>query len=136
VALATVVVLAAVAVALPGGAGGARAADRVALVCVGLLIAAGLSVLAAPYVRADGPGVTVRNLTRRRQLEWAEIVSLRLRRGDPWLMIDLTDGTTLAAMGIQSADGARGRGAAAELASVVRGHQPWLREPSSGPHPR
>ena len=67
-----------------------------ALLCFGVLL-----LLSRPKVTADRDGVTVVNLTTRRRLEWAEIVQVNLRPGDPWVLLDLADGTTLPAMGIQ-----------------------------------
>jgi hypothetical protein len=81
-----------------------------------------LHVLARPRVRADEDGVTVINVFRRRQLEWAEILEVTLREGDPWVYLDLTDGSVLAAMGLQAADGERGRAMARELRALVRSH--------------
>jgi Bacterial PH domain len=110
------------AVALPGGTGGFRLIDRVGLILFGLGVAALLHVLARPRVRANEDGVTVVNVFRRRQLEWAEILEVTLREGDPWVYLDLTDGSVLAAMGLQAADGERGRAMARELRALVRSH--------------
>ncbi|MGO4751310.1 PH domain-containing protein, partial [Streptomyces sp. 2MCAF27] len=41
------------------------------------------------------------NLTTKRRLAWAEVLRVNLRSGDPWVYLDLSDGTSLAAMGIQ-----------------------------------
>ncbi|MEV3859661.1 PH domain-containing protein [Streptomyces sp. NPDC050095] len=60
-----------------------------------------LGLLARPKVVADDRGVTVVNVARSRRLAWAEIVQVNLRPGDPWVFLNLTDGTSLAAMGIQ-----------------------------------
>ena len=57
--------------------------------------------LARPHVTADEGGVTVVNLTTRRRLEWPEVLAVHLRNGDPWVFLDLADGTSLPAMGIQ-----------------------------------
>ena len=110
------------AVVLPGGSGGFRLIDRVGLILFGLGVAALLHVLARPRVRANEDGVTVVNVFRRRQLEWAEILEVTLREGDPWVYLDLTDGSVLAAMGLQAADGERGRAMARELRALVRSH--------------
>jgi hypothetical protein len=110
------------AVALPGGSGGFRLIDRVGLILFGLGVAALLHVLARPRVRANEDGVIVVNVFRRRQLEWAEILEVTLREGDPWVYLDLTDGSVLAAMGLQAADGERGRAMARELRALVRSH--------------
>ncbi|GAB2586718.1 PH domain-containing protein [Streptomyces capparidis] len=97
------VVFTVIAVALPGGSGpGAwNLADRLTFVGSGLLIFAVLLVLSRPKVVADEDGVTVVNLTVRRRLAWAEVLRVNLRPGDPWVYLDLADGTTMAAMGIQ-----------------------------------
>ncbi len=46
-------------------------------------------------------GVTVVNLTTKRELAWAQVLRVNLRDGDPWVHLDLADGTSLPAMGIQ-----------------------------------
>lgn len=75
--------------------------ERVSFVFVGLLFFGVLVLLSRPKVVADDTGVTVVNITRTRRLEWAEIVRVNLRVGDPWVFLDLSDGTSLAALGIQ-----------------------------------
>ncbi|RKN44747.1 PH domain-containing protein [Streptomyces hoynatensis] len=91
-----------VAVLLPAGeAVDWSAAERVAFSLGGLLVWAVLALLSRPHVTADAEGVTVVNLTVRRRLAWAEILRVNLRPGDPWVTLDLADGTVLAVMGIQ-----------------------------------
>lgn len=109
-----------VAIALPGGTGGFRPVDRIALVLFGFVAAWFLHVLAHPRVSADETGVTVVNLFRRRRLDWAEIVEVNLREGDPWVYLDLADGSVLPAMGLQAADGEHGRTMTRELRTLVR----------------
>ncbi|MQY11856.1 hypothetical protein SRB5_19750 [Streptomyces sp. RB5] len=75
--------------------------QRASFVFTGLLILGVLALLSRPHVSADEDGVTVTNLTRRRRLAWAEILGVHLRTGDPWVTLDLADGTSMAAMGIQ-----------------------------------
>jgi hypothetical protein len=60
-----------------------------------------LTLLSRPKVVADENGVTVVNLTRTRRLAWAEILRVNLRPGDPWVFLDLSDGTSLPVLGIQ-----------------------------------
>ncbi|WP_354643630.1 PH domain-containing protein [Kitasatospora camelliae] len=79
--------------------------DRVAMVVSGLLFAGVGLMLARPRVTADEEGVTVVNFVRTRRLAWAEVVRVNLRAGDPWVILDLADGTALAAVGIQPAGG-------------------------------
>ncbi|WP_405734255.1 PH domain-containing protein [Streptomyces sp. NBC_01537] len=91
-----------IAVLLP--ADGARpwgTGDRLAFAGTGALILAVLAWLSRPKVVVDAEGITVVNLVTRRRLAWAEIVRVNLRPGDAWVHLDLADGTSLAAMGIQ-----------------------------------
>jgi hypothetical protein len=75
--------------------------ERISFVLTAALFWAVLGLLARPKVVADEDGVTVVNIARSRRLAWAEIVQVNLRPGDPWVFLNLTDGTSLAAMGIQ-----------------------------------
>ncbi|MFB8775532.1 PH domain-containing protein [Streptomyces broussonetiae] len=75
--------------------------ERVSFVFTGALLAAVVVILARPKIVAEESGVTVVNFASTRRLEWAEIVRVNLRVGDPWVFLDLSDGTSLAAIGIQ-----------------------------------
>ncbi|MEV5439636.1 PH domain-containing protein [Streptomyces sp. NPDC052682] len=75
--------------------------ERLSFVLTAALLAGVLVLLARPKVVADESGVTVVNLTHKRRLEWAEILRVNLRPGDPWVFLDLSDGTSLPALGIQ-----------------------------------
>lgn len=112
--VATMVVLAAV---LPGDW---RFMDRVLLVGMGMAIAATLHLLARPRLVAGPDSVTVVNSIRTHVLSWAEVVDVRMPEGEPWPSVDLSDGTTLAVMGIQSADGDRSRAALEEFRELLR----------------
>jgi hypothetical protein len=93
--------------------------DRIAIVGVGLAGAVLLSRLALLRIDADDDGLTVVNVVNRRRLEWAEVLGVRLPPGAPWLVLDLSDGTALQAMAIQSADGDFAREEALRLARLV-----------------
>ncbi|MFJ3984324.1 PH domain-containing protein [Streptomyces fungicidicus] len=75
--------------------------ERVSFVFTAALLAGVLFLLARPKVVADETGVTVVNIVSRRRLEWAEILQVNLRPGDPWVFLNLSDGTSLPALGIQ-----------------------------------
>ncbi|GAA2265343.1 PH domain-containing protein [Streptomyces amakusaensis] len=75
--------------------------ERISFVFTGLLFLGVLILLSRPKVVADDQGVTVTNITGVRRLEWAEIVRVNLRPGDPWVFLDLSDGTSLPVLGIQ-----------------------------------
>ncbi|MFD7443093.1 PH domain-containing protein [Streptomyces sp. NPDC059909] len=77
------------------------AGERISFVLTALLFFGVLALLSRPKVVADDQGVTVVNLTRSRRLEWPEILRVNLRPGDPWVFLDLSDGTSLPALGIQ-----------------------------------
>jgi Bacterial PH domain len=110
-----------VAILLPADGGAPWSpADRIAFALVGFAGAGVLVVLARPRVIADSDGLTVVNMVRTHHLEWAQIVRVSLRPGDPWVLLDLDSGETLAAMGIQPASGAvAARSAVADLRALL-----------------
>lgn len=75
--------------------------ERITFVFVAALFFGVLALLSRPRVTADDTGVTVVNLTLTRRLAWEEILRVNLRSGDPWVFLDLSDGTSLPALGIQ-----------------------------------
>ncbi|MFE6486114.1 PH domain-containing protein [Streptomyces sp. NPDC057757] len=75
--------------------------EKLSFVFTGALIFGVLLMLARPKVVADESGVTVVNIASSRHLAWAEILQVNLRPGDPWVFLDLSDGTSLPALGIQ-----------------------------------
>ncbi|MET9537195.1 PH domain-containing protein [Streptomyces sp. NPDC006553] len=75
--------------------------ERASFFFTAALISGALVLLSRPKVVADDEGVTVVNITRTRRLAWAEILKVNLRPGDPWVFLDLSDGTSLPALGIQ-----------------------------------
>ncbi|CAL9607412.1 PH domain-containing protein [Streptomyces pilosus] len=75
--------------------------ERISFVFTAALLAGVLFLLARPKVVADEDGVTVVNIMSRRRLEWAQILRVNLRPGDPWVFLDLSDGTSMPVLGIQ-----------------------------------
>ncbi|MEU7027273.1 PH domain-containing protein [Streptomyces sp. SBR177] len=75
--------------------------ERASFVFTAALFLGVLVLLSRPKVVADDEGVTVVNITRKRRLAWAEILKVNLRPGDAWVFLDLSDGTSLPALGIQ-----------------------------------
>ncbi|MFJ8036292.1 PH domain-containing protein [Streptomyces sp. NPDC096032] len=75
--------------------------ERLTFVLTGALSFWALAQIARVRVVADESGVTVVNIASRRRLDWAEIVQVNLRPGDPWVFLNLSDGTSLPALGIQ-----------------------------------
>ncbi|EST21323.1 PH domain-containing protein [Streptomyces roseochromogenus] len=75
--------------------------ERASFAVTGALIFWVLALLARVKVVADESGVTVVNIASKRRLDWAEILQVNLRPGDPWVFLNLSDGTSLPALGIQ-----------------------------------
>lgn len=100
--------------------GGLGPGERVSFVLTALVLAGVLFLMARPRVDADETGVTVVNLTARRRLAWPEILRVNLRQGDPWVFLDLSDGTSLPALGIQP--GIAKQQALADAREIGRAH--------------
>ncbi|MEU6252831.1 PH domain-containing protein [Streptomyces sp. NPDC047043] len=75
--------------------------ERLSFIFTAALLAGVLALLARVKVVADESGVTVVNIASKRRLDWAEIIQVNLRPGDPWVFLNLSDGTSLPALGIQ-----------------------------------
>ncbi len=101
--------LTAVAFLLPGGEGGWGLPSRLSVVVFAAVVAWFLHRLADVRLVADRDGVEVVNILVRRRFEWAEVVSVRMTRDDPWLTLDISDGSTIAAMGVQRSEGTLAR---------------------------
>jgi hypothetical protein len=93
--------------------------QRSTLVFLGLLAAAVGYALMRSRVVAEADHLVVVNGYKRREFEWAEVVAVHLPPGAPWATLDLSDGTTVPAMGIQGSDGDRARAAVRELRTLL-----------------
>lgn len=89
--------------------------QRATVVFIGLAAAACGYALARSRVEARPDSVTVVNGYKTRRYDWNEVLSIHLPPGNPWATLDLSDGTTVAAMGIQGSDGARARVAVRQM---------------------
>lgn len=122
-AAAVLATLVALAVVLPsGGPHPWGLESRLGVVAVGLAVVFVLHRLADVRVEASEEGVLVVNVVGRRRLEWAEVVGVRLLRDDAWMLLDLSDGSALAAMGVQKSEGERAQRQAREFARLVNEH--------------
>jgi hypothetical protein len=122
-AAAVLVTLVTLAIVLPsGGPHPWGPGSRLGVVLFGLVAVAVLHRLASVRVETTDDGILVANVIGRRRLEWAEVVGVRLSRDDPWMLLDLSDGTALAAMGVQKSEGERGQRQAREFARMVQDH--------------
>jgi Bacterial PH domain len=83
--------------------------------------------------RVDEHGVTVRNLLRVRTLEWTQVLAVRFGSGDPWVLLEISDGTTWPVMAVQRADGEYAVREARRLAALVVRHGEGQEQDGSGP---
>ena len=93
--------------------------QRGTLVFLGLLGFAVFYALVRSRVVATAERLVVVNGFRRREYEWPEIIAVHLPPGAPWAILDLSDGTSASAMGIQGSDGARAATAVRQLRALI-----------------
>jgi hypothetical protein len=79
-------------------------------------------------VTAHEDGLTVVNGYKRRDLAWSQVVAVNLRRGAPWAGLDLSDGTSISALAIQSSDGSRATRAVQDLRRLIAENTPTERD--------
>ena len=89
--------------------------QRGTIVFLGLLFFAVGYAMARSRVVAERDRLVVVNGYRRHEYSWPEVLAVHLPPGAPWAVLDLADGTSQPAMGIQGSDGARAQRAVAEL---------------------
>lgn len=93
--------------------------DRIGFVVIGLIVAGILHILARSRVTADDRGLVLVNGLRTHEFEWAEVLGVSMTVGAPWPTLDLADGSTVPAMGIQASDGDRAHRAVADLLALI-----------------
>lgn len=97
------------------------------------VLALGAGAIACGYalsrsrVDATVRGLRVVNGYKRRDLEWNQVLAITLKPGSPWAVLDLSDGTTVPAMGIQGSDGQRARRQVRLLRAFVEANSRTLR---------
>jgi hypothetical protein len=69
-------------------------------------------------------GLVITNIFKVRSYDWAQVLAISLHRGDPWAVLDLSDGTSVVAMAIQGSDGARTNGILREIGEQIEKHSP------------
>lgn len=100
-------------------AGTFKLADRIGIVLFGVLVAAVLATVARARVTADEAGLTVVNPLRTHRYAWAEVVGVSFEQGAPWPYLDLADGSSKGAVGIQGSEGPAAWEAVAELRRMI-----------------
>ncbi|MGK2875797.1 MAG: PH domain-containing protein [Nocardioides sp.] len=90
------------------------------LVALGLGIFGCLWALGRSKVEAYADRLVIINGFRRRELAWAQVISVNLPAGAPWVTLDLSDGDVVSAMGIQGSDGRSSVDAVRTLRALVQ----------------
>ena len=93
--------------------------QRLTVIGMGALAFAVWFPLVRSRVVAEPDRLVGINGYRRREYAWAQVVGVHLPPGAPWVTLDLADGSTVTAMGIQGSDGSRARQAVRELRRTV-----------------
>lgn len=96
-----------------------RIMDRLTCAGIGVGVAAFMHRYATIRARPSEEGLHVRNLGPGELVPWEEITAVRFSQGMPWVRLDLADGTDMAVMAIQRADGPRSLEEAQRLADLV-----------------
>ncbi|MDQ3615117.1 MAG: PH domain-containing protein [Actinomycetota bacterium] len=94
--------------------------QRATVIFFGVAMAACGFALARSRVEVRVDSVTVVNGYRTRRYDWNEILAVTLPQGSPWATLDLSDGTSVAAMGIQGSDGARAGASVRQIRALLR----------------
>ena len=81
--------------------------DQIAMVLLGVLVAAGVLILARPTVVADLDGVRVQNIFTTKDVPWEVVRAVSFPDGTPWAMLNLADDDQIALLAVQAADGQR-----------------------------
>lgn len=102
--------------------------DQVAMVVLGLLIAAGVLLLARPSVVADARGLRVRNIVAYHDVPWEVVREVAFRDGSPWAILELADDDQLALLAVQASDGERSVAAVRGLRALQARHAAGHRE--------
>jgi hypothetical protein len=105
--------------------------DRLGVILFGGVCALGMWFLARGRITATEEGLRVVNIVRTWVLTWPEVVDVRMPEGEPWPTIDLADGTSIVAMGIQRSDGPRAETELAALRELVHTYGE-AQEPGTG----
>jgi hypothetical protein len=94
--------------------------DEVAVIGVGILLAAATLLTLRPRVTANERGIEVRNVVNSKTLPWSEVRGVSFPDGAPWARVELLADEYYPAMAIQAHDGQRAVDAMRELRALYR----------------
>jgi len=101
-----VAVFVTVAVLLRGSDTGVifQVSDQVAMIGIGVLLAAGTLLFTLSTVKADENGIVVRNLLRVRHFTWTEVLSITFPDGASYARLELPDDEYHSVLAVQAVD--------------------------------
>jgi hypothetical protein len=94
--------------------------DQVAMVGIGVVLAAAALWFARPRLRADADGVEVRNMLGTHHYRWTEIEAVSFPDGSPWARLELPDDEYIPILAVQAIDGEHAVTAMRELRRLRR----------------
>jgi hypothetical protein len=96
--------------------------DQVAMVVLGILVAAGVLLIARPTVVADVHGLRVQNIVSTKDVPWELVRVVSFPDGSPWVLLELADDDQLAVLAVQASDGPRAVAAVRGLRTLQARH--------------
>jgi uncharacterized membrane protein YbhN (UPF0104 family) len=94
--------------------------QRLTVLGFAVAAAAAIYALARSRVEARPEGLLTVNGYRSHLYRWGDVGGVTLRAGGPWAILELSDGSTVPAMGIQGSDGSRAVGQVKALRAVLQ----------------
>ena len=104
--------------------------DQIAMVVLGVFIAAGVLLIARPRVVADEDHVKIQNILGGSDLPWGVVRAVRFDRGNPWLTLELENDDVVAVMAIQATDKEHAVAGARALRGMLAGYRADHPEPA------
>ena len=96
-----------------------RVGDQVAMIGLGVVLAAGVLAFTRPALHADASGLRIRNVIGGYELPWEVVRAVRFDRGAPWVSLELVNDDLEAVMAIQRADKEHAVAAARALRAML-----------------
>jgi hypothetical protein len=97
--------------------------QRVTVLAFGVAAAAAIFALARSRIEARSDGLLAVNGYNSHFYPWQEVAGVTLRAGGPWAILELADGSTAPAMGIQGSDGSRAVAQVKKLRAILGAHR-------------
>lgn len=100
-----------------------KTSDQLAMIGIGIALAAATLVIMRPSVKADDNGIDVRNLLGWQHYDWELVRSISFPDKAWWARVELPDYEYVPVMAIQAFDGVRAVESMRELRRLHRAHQ-------------